>query len=80
MLTLDPPGGPPRLTDYAMAWGIAEPPWVFVIDREGHLHAKFSGIMGSDELRAAMASVSPWRPGLSARIRMPAPSSRGRQA
>lgn len=62
MLTLDPPGGPAVLTDYAEAWGTTEPPWVFVIDRAGRLRAKFNGIMGSDELRAAMASVSPWRP------------------
>jgi hypothetical protein len=62
MLGLDPPGGPAVLTDYARAWGIAEPPWVFVIDRDGRLHAKFSGVLGSDELRAALASVSSWRP------------------
>jgi hypothetical protein len=62
MLELDPPGGPPVLTDYATAWGIAEPPWVFVIDRTGRLQAKFSGVLGSDELRAAIASVTAWRP------------------
>ena len=62
MLELDPPGGPAVLTDYAEAWGIAEPPWVFVIDREGRLQAKFTGVIGSDELRAAITSVTPWRP------------------
>jgi hypothetical protein len=62
MLELDPPEGPAVLTDYAEAWGIAEPPWVFVIDREGRLHAKFTGVIGSDELRAAITSVTPWRP------------------
>lgn len=62
MLTLDPPEGPPVLTDYAEAWGITEPPWVFVIDRDGRLQAKFNAIIGSDELRAAIASVTPWRP------------------
>lgn len=62
MLELDPPGGPAVLTDYAQAWGIAEPPWVFVIDREGRVHAKFTGVIGSDELRAAITSVTPWRP------------------
>ena len=62
MLELDPPEGPAVLTDYAEAWGIEEPPWVFVIDREGRLQAKFSGIIGSDELRAAITSVTPWRP------------------
>jgi len=62
MLGLDPPEGPAVLTDYAEAWGIVEPPWVFVIDREGRLHAKFTGVIGSDELRAAITSVTPWRP------------------
>jgi hypothetical protein len=62
VLTLDPPGGPARLTDWSVAWGVAEPPWVFVVDRDGRLKAKFTGIFGTDELRAAMASVSPWRP------------------
>ncbi len=57
MLELDPPGGPPELTDYARAWGITDPPWIFVIDREGRLQAKFTGVVGTDELRAAMASV-----------------------
>jgi hypothetical protein len=62
MLELDPPGGPAVLTDYAVAWGIREPPWVFVIDRDGRLQAKFTGVIGSDELRAAITSVTPWRP------------------
>ncbi len=62
MLELDPPGGPAVLTDYTEAWGVVEPPWVFVIDREGRLQAKFTGVIGSDELRAAITSVTPWRP------------------
>ena len=62
MLELDPPGGPAVLTDYAEAWGIEEPPWVFVIDRDGRLQAKFTGVIGSDELRAAITSITPWRP------------------
>jgi hypothetical protein len=62
MLELDPPGGPAVLTDYAKAWGITEPPWVFVIDRDGRLRAKFTGVIGSDELRAAITSVTAWRP------------------
>lgn len=62
MLELDPPGGPAVLTDYAAAWGIEEPPWVFVIDRDGRLQAKFTGVIGSDELRAAITSITAWRP------------------
>jgi hypothetical protein len=62
MLQLEPPGGPAVLTEYARDWGISDPPWVFVIDRDGRLQAKFTGVLGSDELRAAIASVTPWRP------------------
>ena len=62
MLELDPPGGPAVLTDYAEAWGISEPPWVFIIDRDGRLQAKFTGVIGSDELRAAITSITPWHP------------------
>lgn len=62
MLGLDPPGGPAVLTDVARDWGVAEPPWVFVIDRDGRLHGKFNGVVGSDELRAALTSVTAWRP------------------
>jgi hypothetical protein len=62
MLMLDPPGGPAVLTETARGWGVREPPWLFVIDVEGRLRAKFRGIVGSDELRAAIASVTPWRP------------------
>ena len=62
MLELDPPGGPAVLTDTARAWGVVEPPWVFVIDVDGRLQAKFRGVVGSDELRAAITSVTAWRP------------------
>jgi hypothetical protein len=58
MLRLDPPDGPAVVTAVARA----EPPWVFVIDRDGRLQAKFSGVIGSDELRAAITSITPWRP------------------
>lgn len=58
MLTLEPPEGPARLTAAAEAYGLGEPPWVFVVDREGVLRAKLSGVFGTDELRAAMSRVS----------------------
>jgi hypothetical protein len=61
-LTLDPPGGPPVLADWTRDWGVAEPPWIFVVGGDGRLKAKFNGIFGTDELRAAMASVTPWMP------------------
>ncbi len=58
MLTLEPPDGPAVLTSAAQAYGVEEPPWVFVVDRDGRLHAKLSGVVGTDELRAAMAAVT----------------------
>lgn len=58
MLTLEPPDGPAVLTPAAQAYGVTEPPWVFVVDRDGRLRAKLSGVVGTDELRAAMAAVS----------------------
>jgi hypothetical protein len=61
-LTLDPPDGPARLAPWSEAYGLDEPPWVFVVDGEGRVRAKFQGIFGTDELRAAMAAVSTWRP------------------
>jgi hypothetical protein len=57
-LTLDPPGGPAVLADWSRAWGIIEPPWVFVVDADGRLHAKFTGVLGTDELRTALSAVT----------------------
>lgn len=57
-LRLDPAEGPPRLAPWAASWGIDEPPWVFVVDGEGRLRAKFAGISGSDELRLALSSIA----------------------
>lgn len=61
-LTLEPPDGPPTLAPWSVAYGVAEPPWIFVVDKEGLLRAKFTGVFGTDELRAAMTAVSGWRP------------------
>jgi len=35
-------------------WGIQDEPWVFVIDRSGHVAAKFEGITAFDEVDAAV--------------------------
>ncbi|MFN8622089.1 MAG: hypothetical protein U0869_15265 [Chloroflexota bacterium] len=61
-LTLDPPGGPARLAPWSEAFGVTNPPMVFVVAGDGTLHAKFSGVFGTDELRAAMSEVSQWFP------------------
>ena len=56
-LALDPVGGPPRLAAWSEAFGIAEPPWTFIVDADGPLRGKFEGIVGSDELRSVMQAV-----------------------
>lgn len=57
VLTLDPPGGPPRATLWAEELGATSPPWIFVVGRDGRLWAKFHDIFGSDELRSAIDTV-----------------------
>lgn len=42
----------------AMAeWGLQSEPWVFMVDRAGKVAAKFEGIVGLDELEAALAPL-----------------------
>jgi hypothetical protein len=38
-------------------WGILSEPWVFVVDRDGIVTGSFEGVVGMDELRAAIAAV-----------------------
>ena len=40
-----------------MAWGLPSEPWVFVIDSEGKVAARFEGAMMASELEAALAAV-----------------------
>jgi hypothetical protein len=61
-LTLDPPNEPGHLAAWSQAWGIDAAPWVFVVDGDGIVRAKFSGILGTEELRAALRSVAGWTP------------------
>ena len=56
-LVLDSPDGTPVPTEWAATLGATEPPWIFVVDADGRLRAKFHGIFGSDELRSAIDSV-----------------------
>lgn len=60
--TLEPPEGPATLAPWSEAYGIQTAPWVFVIAGDGTVRAKFTGVFGTDELRAAMSSVSQWHP------------------
>jgi len=73
-LTLEPPEGPATLAPWSEAYGVDVPPWIFVVDMDGNLRAKFTGIFGTDELRAAMTAVSGWRP-LGGRASPPPPVS-----
>lgn len=44
-------------TDVATAWGLLSEPWVFVVNRDGIVTGSFEGIVGTDELRAAVNAV-----------------------
>ncbi len=41
------------------AWGLRTEPWVFVVDGEGKVAAKFEAVVAEDELRAAFDAVAP---------------------
>ncbi len=38
-------------------WGIYSEPWIFVVDRTGTITGSFEGVVGTDELRQAVAAV-----------------------
>jgi hypothetical protein len=54
---------PARIAPWAAAWGATTPPWMFVIDSDGTVTAKFQGIFGTDELLSALRRVAPYAPG-----------------
>ncbi len=43
--------------DAALEWGIPVEPYLFLLDAEGNVFAKFEGVVGGDELRAAVEDV-----------------------
>jgi hypothetical protein len=55
----------PRLTaegqlqpvEAALEWGIPVEPYLFLLDAQGRVFTKFEGLVGGDELRAAVADV-----------------------
>lgn len=64
-LVLDPPGGPAEWSPAANAWGLTPDridvdtsPWVFVVDGSGHVFSKFQGLIGAEELEAALFAVA----------------------
>lgn len=38
-------------------WGIVSEPWIYVVDRTGRITASFEGVVGTDELKAALDAV-----------------------
>ena len=50
--------GVPQLTEAARAYGLPVEPYVFVIDADDRVAAKFEGVAGEDELRAALDEVT----------------------
>jgi hypothetical protein len=42
----------------ALEWGLATEPWVFLVDRNGHVSAKYEGIVTAEELEAALSAIS----------------------
>ena len=54
----------PPLTDYSLAWGMGQPPWppteqpwMYVVDGAGVVRAKYTGIMGSDDVDVILAML-----------------------
>lgn len=56
---LDESGGQPALTPVqaTLDWGLLSEPWIFVVNREGVVTASFEGVVGTDELEAAVKAV-----------------------
>ncbi|MEZ5102575.1 MAG: hypothetical protein R3C15_22815 [Thermoleophilia bacterium] len=52
----DPANGENR---WVREWGLPSEPWVFVVDGEGVIRARFEGALGLDELVAAVRTVVP---------------------
>jgi hypothetical protein len=50
-------GGALIPTQAVFDWGLLSEPWVFVVDRDGIVTASFEGVVGTDELRAAIEAV-----------------------
>jgi hypothetical protein len=57
--------GDPSLTDVASAWGIGGSPWgaltmpwVFVVDGNGIVRAKYQGVMGSDDVDVILSLIA----------------------
>ena len=45
------------LAEPILEWGLPTEPWVYVVDADGTVSARFEGAIGDSELRAALAAV-----------------------
>ena len=52
------PDNLPIPVDAVNTWGLQTEPYTFVVDSDGKISAKFEGIAGADELRAAFDAVA----------------------
>lgn len=49
--------GQPQAAEWTTAWGLRSEPYTFVVGADGTLKAKFEGVLGADELRAALDTL-----------------------
>ena len=47
-----------QATDVTDTWGLLSEPWVFVVDGDGIIRGSFEGVLGDEELEAAIVEVS----------------------
>jgi hypothetical protein len=46
-----------QAAEWTLAWGLRTEPWIFVVDDQGIVTAKFEGAVAEEELRSAFAGV-----------------------
>jgi hypothetical protein len=52
------PNGQLQTVPAADAWGIVTEPWIFAVDAKGTVKASFEGVVGDDELAAAVKDIA----------------------
>jgi hypothetical protein len=52
-----PPEPADQLPPTNESWNLSSEPWVFVVDRQGRIAAKFEGVMALDEVEAALRAT-----------------------
>jgi hypothetical protein len=44
--------------DSVTQWGLLSEPWIFTVDKDGIVRGSFEGVVGDDELKAAIAAIA----------------------